>query len=86
MYVLNQGIVNNNYYQCFDSHISYSTHFFGDFHLFGMGSIKIKNFSVREGIEKNLDIDFNKKFTIFQKNIQWENTFQERRNITNGSL
>ena len=81
MYVLNQGIVNNNYYQCFDAHISYSTHFFGDFHLFGMGSIKIKNFSVREGIEKNCDIDFNKKFTIFQNNIQWENTFQERKDF-----
>ena len=78
MYVLNQGIVNNSFYQCYDAHISYSMNFFGDFHLFGMGSIKIKNFSVREGIaEKNYGIDYNKKFTIFQKNIQWEDTLKK---------
>ena len=75
MYVLNQGSVNNNFYQCYDAHISYSTHFFGDYHLFGMGTIKIKNFSFREGIpDKSNDIDFNKKFTFFENNIQWENS------------
>ena len=70
MYVLNQGSVNNNFYQCYDAHISYSTHFFGDYHLFGMGTIKIKNFSFREGIpDKGNDIDFNKKYTFFENNI-----------------
>ena len=38
-----------------------------------MGTIKIKNFYFREGIpEKNYDIDFKEKFTIFQNNIKWE--------------
>ena len=85
MYILNQGSVNNNFYQCFDAHISYSTHFFGDYHLFGMGTIKIKNFSFREGIpDKNNDIDFNKKFTFFENNIQWENSPNaEDENINN---
>ena len=73
MFVLSQSCVNNNFYQCFDAHISYSTHFFGDFHLYGMGTIKIKNFSVREELPKNnYDIDYINKFTVFQNNIQWE--------------
>ena len=84
MYVLDQGLINNFSYQCFDAHISYSTHFFGDFHLFGMGTIKIKNFYFREGIpEKNYDIDFKEKFTIFQKNIQWDNKINNENIIDN---
>ena len=74
MYLLDQEKINNKRYQCFDAHISYCTHFFGDFNLFGMGTIKIKKFSVREIIQDKInDIDFRKKFTFFQKNIQWEN-------------
>ena len=72
MYVLNQGAVNGTFFQCYDAHISHSTNFFRDFNLFGMGDIKIKNFSFRKGlILKNTDIDFNKNFTVFQNNIKW---------------
>ena len=81
MYVLSQGLINNNIYQCFDAHISYSTHFFGDYNLFGMGNIKIKDFSIREMIpDKNYDIDFITKFTIFPNNIQWENKLTNESN------
>ena len=84
MYVLDQGLVNNFSYQCFDAHISYSTHFFGDFNLCGMGTIKIKNFYFREGMpEKNYDIDFKEKFTIFPNNIQWGNKLNNENIIHN---
>ena len=87
MYVLSQGLINNNIYQCFDAHISYSTHFFGDYNLFGMGNIKIKDFSIREMIpDKNYDIDFVTKFTIFQNNIQWENKLTNENNNINQEI
>ena len=84
MYVLSQGLINNNIYQCFDAHISYSTHFFGDYKLFGMGTIRINNFSVREIIQnKNCDVDFNNKLTFFQNNIKWEKQLNNNENNVN---
>ena len=81
MFILSQNGVNNNFYQCFDAHISYSTHFFGDFNLSGMSMLQIKNFSVRGGIpEGTYDIDYEKNFTIFQKNIKWDNNKNDELN------
>ena len=73
MFILSQSCINNSFYQCYDAHISYSTHFFGDFNLSGMSMIQIKNFSVRGGLpDGNYEIDYRKKFTIFPKNIKWD--------------
>ena len=75
MFILSQNCINNKFYQCYDAHISYSTHFFGDFNLSGMSTIQIKNFSVRGGIPDNIyDIDYKKNYTIFQRNIKWDNS------------
>ena len=75
MFILSQSCVNNNFYQCYDAHISYSTHFFGDYNLSGMSTLQIKNFSIRGGLpDINYDIDYRKNFTIFQKNIKWDNS------------
>ena len=87
MFILSQNGVNNNFYQCFDAHISYSTHFFGDFKLSGMSTLQIKNFSIRGGVPDNsYDIDYKKNFTIFQKNIKWDNsTNDELINVYNNN-
>ena len=82
MFILSQNGVNNNFYQCYDAHISYSTHFFGDFNLYGMGNIYLKNFSVRGTLPDNYyEIDYKKNFTIFQKNIKWDNKEKENNEI-----
>ena len=78
MFILSQSNVNNKFYQCYDAHISYSTHFFGDFNLSGMSSLVLKNFSVRGGLPDGIyDIDYKNNFTIFQKNIKWDNKENE---------
>ena len=76
----------NKFYQCFDAHISYSVHFFGDNNLEGMGLIKLKNFSFRYRLKDNCNIDFQKKFLNFESNLIWDNINIINDNDNNNNL
>lgn len=71
--ILDGKVILDNFYQCFDAHISYSTHFFSDYNLFGMGMIKLNNFSFRYKIPESTYIDFITTLTKFTDNIIWDN-------------
>ena len=83
MTLLSGKVIMEKIFQCFDAHISYCTHFFGDFNLFGMGLIKLKNISFRYKIPNNSFIDFINSVTKFNNNIIWDIKNEKLSNIKN---
>ena len=83
MNILCGKVIMEKEFQCYDAHISYCTHFFGDFNLFGMGLIKLNNISFRYKIPNNSFIDFINSVTKFNRNIIWESKNEKLSNLKN---
>ena len=72
MDLIHNGVLNGIYYQCYEAHISHSIHFFTKYKLCGMGLIKLKRFTFRYAIPKDVGINFTNTFTKYKENFIWK--------------